>query len=343
MEIRNLFLALTIGMLIYGCNRNKKVNIAYGRVQSMVDIVDTLTLSKKMAVHIYCTGELKPEWSNVGRQYIGQSDDIEIFYRRRNNKENKIVFKSSDRKKDTLNQVINHVKCFRTYDKHLRKYLALVTIPCALVLDQAVPGRWFEFDVAIGDNDDGIKQKAKLCWAANTDPLSQKAFLGRMILAGRGKVSPKDSVAVARNISNLTTELADCPRYSIKKLVAGQVNDEADFSAFYRAAWDRDNIYLSFEIFDSKNEQFRKENLVKDDNFVDKGWIEDINGKKIWQMSLLNTKHGGGALKNQYCDTILSLSTGKYIVKYTSDESHSWNNWDAEQPHLKFWGIKITQ
>ncbi|QNR83020.1 hypothetical protein H9N25_13645 [Pedobacter riviphilus] len=340
--MKKKILAVTMIVLIIGCKRKNQSNVNFSHLQNMEDVSDTIELTKEAKVRVYCTGELKPDWANVSREYIGQDDDIEVFFRQADNNIKKIIFKESDKKGDTLVAEIDQVKCIQHYDKVLEKYVAFITIPRKLVLNKTRPDSSFEFDIAIGDNDDGIKQKAKLCWAGHKDPLFEGRLASRIVITDHDSVSQDQRVAIAKKITHPATDLAVFPRYLIGNLVAGQVNDVDDLSGFFRTGWDNDNIYLLLEIKDSEQRKFRNEILAKDDNFVDRGWIEDLKGKKIWQMNLIQSKPGGGALKNQYCDTLLSLVPGKYVVKYSTDESHAWNAWDAPAPKKKFWGITVS-
>lgn len=53
---------------------------------------------------------------------------------------------------------------------------------------------------------------------------------------------------------------------------------------------------------------------------------------KVWQMDVDRTLHAGGAQKNRYIDEVVTLPKGNYIVSYTSDDSHSFESWNADPP-----------
>ncbi|SYZ72471.1 conserved exported hypothetical protein [Candidatus Zixiibacteriota bacterium] len=80
-----------------------------------------------------------------------------------------------------------------------------------------------------------------------------------------------------------------------------------------------------------------------DDAFVDYGWIENIDDNdKVWEMAEENTEHAGGASKNRKFDGIVTLPAGNYMVYYTSDDSHSYGDWNATAPlDRDMWGITI--
>jgi hypothetical protein len=75
--------------------------------------------------------------------------------------------------------------------------------------------------------------------------------------------------------------------------------------------------------------------------FHDYGWIENRSGRKIWTMHAYYSKQAGGAFKNQQIDTVITLCKGKYTLRYITDESHNWNNWDDAPPATPFYGIVL--
>ncbi|HEY8558888.1 MAG TPA: serine hydrolase [Pyrinomonadaceae bacterium] len=74
----------------------------------------------------------------------------------------------------------------------------------------------------------------------------------------------------------------------------------------------------------------------------DYGWIENAgDGKPVWEMKEPETTHAGGAVKNRKIDTLITLPAGKYRLRYKSDDSHSFDNWNALPPDINFWGIAL--
>jgi hypothetical protein len=74
----------------------------------------------------------------------------------------------------------------------------------------------------------------------------------------------------------------------------------------------------------------------------DYGWVEDAaTGKVVWEMKAPETAHAGGAGKNRKLDAPLSLPAGRYRLRYKSDDSHSFDNWNALPPDINFWGIAL--
>jgi hypothetical protein len=74
----------------------------------------------------------------------------------------------------------------------------------------------------------------------------------------------------------------------------------------------------------------------------DYGWIENAEtGKAVWQMQMRDTTHAGGAGKNRKVDLVITLPAGRYKLRYKSDDSHSFDRWNALPPDINFWGIAL--
>lgn len=78
-------------------------------------------------------------------------------------------------------------------------------------------------------------------------------------------------------------------------------------------------------------------------DMVDYAWVVDATRhKRVWTMSYENTDHAGGAEKNRVFDDTVRLEAGSYLVHYTSDGSHSYNNWNSSPPaEDRFWGVSV--
>jgi hypothetical protein len=78
--------------------------------------------------------------------------------------------------------------------------------------------------------------------------------------------------------------------------------------------------------------------------FVDAGWVEEFGtAEVIWSMKRRDAHHAGGATKNLAIDEVVPFRPGKYVVYYTSDDSHSFRHWNAAAPHdPRSWGITLS-
>ena len=75
----------------------------------------------------------------------------------------------------------------------------------------------------------------------------------------------------------------------------------------------------------------------------DFGWIENAaTGATVWEMTYRGTTHAGGASKNRLFDGTVRLPAGRYALRYESDGSHAYDDWNAEPPDdPDGWGITL--
>ena len=75
----------------------------------------------------------------------------------------------------------------------------------------------------------------------------------------------------------------------------------------------------------------------------DYGWIEDARtGSTVWEMTYGMTFHAGGGRKNRMVNTTVLLDKGNYRLRFKSDDSHSFGNWNVDPPEdQQFWGITV--
>lgn len=76
---------------------------------------------------------------------------------------------------------------------------------------------------------------------------------------------------------------------------------------------------------------------------VDYGWIEDAkSGRRVWEMTYRVTEHAGGANKNRRFEGVIRLPAGNYVLRYETDGSHSFGDWNAAPPDdPEAWGITM--
>jgi len=79
------------------------------------------------------------------------------------------------------------------------------------------------------------------------------------------------------------------------------------------------------------------------DGMADYGWIMNANTRdKVWKMREYRSDHAGGASKNRKVSEVITLPVGDYIVYYSTDGSHAYNDWNSTRPHEEeMWGITI--
>lgn len=72
----------------------------------------------------------------------------------------------------------------------------------------------------------------------------------------------------------------------------------------------------------------------RDGEMFDYGWIEDRkSGRTVWEMTYRMTNHAGGGDKNRLFDDTVLLKAGEYELFFTTDGSHSFNDWNTSPPH----------
>jgi hypothetical protein len=74
----------------------------------------------------------------------------------------------------------------------------------------------------------------------------------------------------------------------------------------------------------------------------DYGWIEQsATGDTVWCMDANRSIHAGGSVKNRVMDGVVQLQPGLYRLHFSSDDSHSYEHWNAAPPDEVFWGIVV--
>jgi hypothetical protein len=76
---------------------------------------------------------------------------------------------------------------------------------------------------------------------------------------------------------------------------------------------------------------------------ADGGWIVDAASReRVWDLARRDTRKGGGAEKNRVHDDEVRLAAGRYVLCYGTDDSHSWEEWNANPPEDPMnWGITL--
>lgn len=78
-------------------------------------------------------------------------------------------------------------------------------------------------------------------------------------------------------------------------------------------------------------------------DLADYGWIVDADTRStVWKMNKRHTEPAGGSDKNRLFDGTINLQKGNYIAYYLTDDSHSFQEWNATRPiESERWGITI--
>jgi hypothetical protein len=86
------------------------------------------------------------------------------------------------------------------------------------------------------------------------------------------------------------------------------------------------------------------ENAGMADDFADYGWIVNAETRKrVWSMAEAVTDPAGGAEKNKLVIDRLNLPKGDYVVYYVTDDSHTYDDWNAVPPYNpQAYGIRVN-
>ncbi len=77
---------------------------------------------------------------------------------------------------------------------------------------------------------------------------------------------------------------------------------------------------------------------------ADYGWIVDErSGEVVWSATDAMSRRGGGSRKNRLIDEEIAFEPGRYIVYYGTDDSHSYEEFNANPPHDPLnWGMTLV-
>ena len=316
----------------------------------------SFTLDKESDVQVYGVGELLYDFGSVTSDYYFLGDDLEFFFKGDTDRtEKKYIFSWSECQgkggKYTLTQPDGSTMFGFFVEDSLKrkKYIAEVRFSrSSLGVKNLAAESSLLFELAVGDSDNRFVQEGKMALFSITDPLYTKNIpYGKIVLESQAsRIKSHTVIPSTFGKPILDWDIRDdawakAPHFSLNKVVAGSIKDKYDLSVKAKSCFTQDSIYFLLEISDANQERIYKNKIAKEQTFLDYGWIEDTTGKRIWEMNALHSSFAGGALKNHRIDTVLKLPKGTYKVKYESDESHAYNNWDDLPPSIPFYGIIV--
>jgi hypothetical protein len=214
---------------------------------------------------------------------------------------------------------------------------------------------------AIGEVRDS-REPSDWGWIVNVRERNRKwEMTGNLTWAGGSRKNQKSSATVTlekgeyvlyfvTDGSHSTADWNEEPPYDpLNWGVAISVTDEKDRTNFRTFDYTEDqNVIVA--LTKVKDNDYRSDGFtLKEDTRVriyafgersnsrrqmaDYGTILDAKTRaKIWAMDVDRTLPAGGASKNRYCDEVITLPRGSYIVTYTTDDSHSFDDWNDDPP-----------
>jgi hypothetical protein len=308
-----------------------------------------LFLDHDADLQLYATGEgLYNMQSSIIPPWF--CDNVEVFFDMlhnrapffdRNGDDRQYFFTWHKNKIEGQNVALNGVVC-RQADPAPNIYTMEISMPWqSLGYVRPASGVSIGFDIMIDDNDSTDLQ-GQITWHGKTAFLSSRTnSYGAIVLDSTvGIATPTSDSAFSKRV--LSAPVIDgiedpcwkkAKKYVIQNTVGGEVTGPDDLSGVFSTLWDQENLYLFIKVKDDKKRQASA--------LFDYGSITDSKGSTVWAMDVTQSKYAGGALKNRYVDTVLHLKAGKYTVRYHTDNSHAWHNWDDKPPGMSLYGIAL--
>lgn len=200
------------------------------------------------------------------------------------------------------------------------------------------------FDVIIGDNDGTSQRKGCIGWHTDqNNAYNNTSVYGHLRLKNGGGGSVSDSIVYAAQTTrkpvidgNPEGMWNSASRYPFSKAIEGNIADENDCSASFRALWDDTNLYLLIDVTDNK--KYSRPGVMQSDY----GWIERKAEKDtVWMMTDEKEMPAGGDPRNVRVEKQLQLDPGEYLLRYISNGTHSYDHWIADRPETSLYGIIV--
>jgi hypothetical protein len=82
---------------------------------------------------------------------------------------------------------------------------------------------------------------------------------------------------------------------------------------------------------------------IDGNDVADYAWLKNANtGEVVWKMDRKTTDAAGGAKKNRKFKGTVPVAKGQYVLSYSSDGSHHYNDWNNRPPYDPVaWGISV--
>lgn len=309
-------------------------------------------------IKIYATGEIAPDFMDVNTDCLYKSDEIELYFDISNIRSD-ILLNQEGRCSYYFNWLDgkvkdNHLFFYKQgceysgwYDTAQRNYIVEIKVPWKNFNILELKGdTTLLFDVIAGDNDDSFNQKGKKSWHNDKNEYKKNNFNYGVLFISQTNSDKVNPDTLFPLFGHPVIDYRIDPIWNsisfqyLTHSIFGFIPDE-DFSAAFKTIWDKDALYFLIKVHDPGKKNLKSSNIRKLHTLCDYGWLEDEKGNKVWEMHLSDCEYSGGGKKNVKLSSDIYLKKGKYKLKYFSDESHAWNNWDDSPPQVPFYGIVI--
>lgn len=201
-------------------------------------------------------------------------------------------------------------------------------------------------DIQITDND-GNKYEGAISWSSAPDETHRRTVNYKTLVLKDYHLNQSDSFQgnnhevyvkktsktpfIDGNFDDLWSQFKN---YQFKYSIKGNQLEDLEGSA--RICWDNNGIYFFIEVLDNYiNKPWTINTLY------DYGWIENVEGERIWQMSNLNTEINVKYPMLRDVDTLIFLPAGEYSLFYKSDNKNSYNDFYKSDFWTSLYGIKV--
>ena len=312
-------------------------------------------LQKNAEIQVYAVGEMMTSLSRIDKKYYFGNDDLEMYFHLGkkyscNGKKEilQYIFTWVEGYTGGINSTGKGIQFDKSIDSAHGKYHAFLKFPWKnLGYLKPRNGDKIGFDLALADNDDGLRQKGKIAWNSEKDSMDKNAGgYGQLVLCKKNMVAHSPGYLYSLRKTSAQFPWDSIAFINAVKVIAGtEFKDISDCSARIKSCWDEKNLYFLIEISDGgfyyKERYITRKKRDSLRTFFDYGWIENEKGETVWEMNAQHATYAGGALKNQMFDSVLHLKAGRYTLRFTTDESHSYDNWDDNPPETAFYGIVL--
>lgn len=116
-----------------------------------------------------------------------------------------------------------------------------------------------------------------------------------------------------------------------------------DARVYFTKAQDSERFEQGFNLSDETDIRIYAIGEGRKGETYDYLWIYDMESReRVFEMDYRNTRFAGGADKNLKVDEQITLPKGSYLVSYRTDDSHSFEQWNALPPDdPQFWGVTL--
>lgn len=325
---------------------NQPVLSEINYVSDNLDAAVPFTLSRPSALQVFTGAQLRPRHDYSNESYL--FDNVQLF----------INDHAGDKNNSWLNTHLFQFNygdsmarqtpaAFETRDLSDTGYLIEARIEWKKLNPvRHTPGRVILANILIGDCDlKEDQRKSVLSWAvAPQDNFADEKKYGRILLRDQPPAQQpagsreRDEKVIQAYRSARPPFVDGGPEDVWEKIPWTAVHlpymgttSQKDNAGRFKAMYDKDYLYLLFSVTDNCRNRY---GVVT----ADKCWIENaVTGLPVWKLNGNRTDTLPGFSRNER----IKLPAGQYLLRYTSDKGHSYEQWYGQPPANGIYGASI--